>query len=373
VDNEDATDQHQHDAEERQPESSPPNPTEIKPTPKSLIKRPAVCWLLFSVALMVALILVLTLSSWVVRDWPPTIWILLAFAILLGSLLAVIFIPKWQISRMGFGEERDRFKTEDDARKTLAQIIAGVFLIVGAFSAYQNFRLAEKGQITDRFNRAVPMLADKERIEVRLGGIYTLEGVARDSHDYYWPIMALFTDYLREHYPWKSPWKNSPWIKDEDYKKPGTADVSAVLTVIGRLNNLWKSDRELDFAHTYLRGAYLLNTDYSNLQIQSANLVKASFMNVDFRKTNFENSCLDQASFLASAEGKQTDLTGAKFNGASIRGTDFRGAKGLNLEQFRKVIWNEFTKLPEAVCAKGKVCLSEPKEPIGQLDPCELN
>jgi hypothetical protein len=56
-------------------------------------------------------------------------------------------------------------------------------VVTTTFSNYDNRKqreLTERGQITDRFSTAVDQLGHKER-NVRLGGIYALERIMRDS------------------------------------------------------------------------------------------------------------------------------------------------------------------------------------------------
>ena len=56
-------------------------------------------------------------------------------------------------------------------------------------------------RITESFAKAVEQLGD-DKLEVRLGGIYTLERIARESERDYWPIMETLTAYVRERAPW---------------------------------------------------------------------------------------------------------------------------------------------------------------------------
>lgn len=52
-------------------------------------------------------------------------------------------------------------------------------------------------RITDNFTRAVEQLGS-ERLETRLGAIYALERIARESERDHWPIMETLTAYVRE-------------------------------------------------------------------------------------------------------------------------------------------------------------------------------
>lgn len=69
-------------------------------------------------------------------------------------------------------------------------------------NAEKNLKVSQKGQITERFTRAVDQfgsinIAKKPAIEILLGGIYALERISRESREDYWPIMEIFTAYVR--------------------------------------------------------------------------------------------------------------------------------------------------------------------------------
>jgi hypothetical protein len=61
----------------------------------------------------------------------------------------------------------------------------------------RTYALAREGQITERFTRAVEQLGD-EKLDIRLGGIYALERIARDSETHYEPVMEVLMAFLRE-------------------------------------------------------------------------------------------------------------------------------------------------------------------------------
>jgi hypothetical protein len=56
-------------------------------------------------------------------------------------------------------------------------------------------------RLTESFAKAVEQLGS-EKLELRLGGIYTLERLARESEREYWPIMETLTAFVRERAPW---------------------------------------------------------------------------------------------------------------------------------------------------------------------------
>ena len=55
-------------------------------------------------------------------------------------------------------------------------------------------------RITDSFTKAVELLG-KPELEVRLGAIYALERIARESKRDHWPIMETLTAYVRIRLP----------------------------------------------------------------------------------------------------------------------------------------------------------------------------
>jgi hypothetical protein len=68
-----------------------------------------------------------------------------------------------------------------------------------ARAALEQSELARRDHITEIFNRAVGQLAD-ERLEVRLGAIYTLRAICDDERygPYTWPISETLAAYVRE-------------------------------------------------------------------------------------------------------------------------------------------------------------------------------
>jgi uncharacterized protein YjbI with pentapeptide repeats len=82
-----------------------------------------------------------------------------------------------------------------------------VALLVGlaAFGQWRTARLRHEEQtnadrqrrITESFSRAVEQLGD-DKLEVRLGGIYSLERISKESPDDYWMVMENLTAFVRE-------------------------------------------------------------------------------------------------------------------------------------------------------------------------------
>jgi hypothetical protein len=130
--------------------------------------------------------------------------------------------------------EHDARKLENDARTALIQAVGGLALLIGLYFTAKTWRTTQEGQVTDRFTKAINQLgeAGPEKLALRLGGIYALERIARESKREYWPIMEILTAYVREHAPW-SPSTSKP--EGEADQEPKTAaDIEAIMTVLGR-------------------------------------------------------------------------------------------------------------------------------------------
>ncbi len=133
--------------------------------------------------------------------------------------------------------------------------------------------LSEQGQLTDRFSKAVEQLGTKDRLEVRLGGIYALERIARDSARDHPTVMEVLSAYVREHTLFLMCSGTEPMARL-------TTDVQAILTVIGRRDN--NRDRDaLDLSGTCLANAYLPGANFTNVYLYEANLTNAYLPNAN--------------------------------------------------------------------------------------------
>jgi hypothetical protein len=195
--------------------------------------------------------------------------------VLIGAVYAVVEIPHRQAAplKAKIQRERDslppheRLKLEHDARKlehdartALIQGLGGAALLISLLftwrsirvternlqitqdTAAKNLAIAQDGQITERYTRAVEQLGS-DKLEVRLGAIYALERIARDSERDHWPIMEILTAYVREHAAWKEeePSSQEDAVPSEMQPTQGNPslptlapDIQAVLTVLGR-------------------------------------------------------------------------------------------------------------------------------------------
>jgi hypothetical protein len=71
-------------------------------------------------------------------------------------------------------------KARDAARGRLLTLGAGLLAAGALVFTGRNFILSREGQVTERYTKAIEQLGS-DKLDVRIGGIYALERVARDS------------------------------------------------------------------------------------------------------------------------------------------------------------------------------------------------
>jgi len=306
----------------------------------------------------------------------------LVFKIVLGLLSSLLFLYllwllwlrkylEWQNVKTLEIEKRVGLKIE--FIKTTAQILGGGVLLFGLYFTYQNLVetqeknradlfMAQEKHATELYIKAVEQLGSN-KLEVRLGGIYALERIARDSEKDHGPIMEVLTAYVRMNAPWYEesqlvlPNAGKFMQATEIYSAP-PPDIQAVLTVIGRRKHTYGKgeERDLHLHHVDLREVYLWRAHLEGVVLIRSNLEK-----VFLREAHLEGAHLNIAN-LKKAELDKAHLGGAHLEGANLEGAflynanlekahlegaDLSKAKGLTQEQIDSAIIDENTKLPD--------------------------
>jgi hypothetical protein len=261
----------------------------------------------------------------------------------------------WLIeSAKSIPELKDRLGVENEILKNLVQAFAGALLLAGLYFTWKNFYLAKEGLVTDRFNKAIDHLGD-ERMEVRLGGIYALARIARDSPRDHWSVMEILCAFLRTRAKTR-----------ESSRSELPTDLQSVLNVFrDRSVSFENDDQQLDLAKVDLRGADLKGAILDKVRFDDANLedadfMKASLRDADFRGANLRNAHLREAALegvnfiganlkdasLTGASLHRAILLGAHLNGATLVGADLTGALYATKDQIASAIIDETTRMP---------------------------
>ena len=84
--------------------------------------------------------------------------------------------------------------------------------------------------MTDRYTKAIEQLGS-DKLDVRIGGIYALERVARDSARDHPTVMEVLAAFIREHSHEQWPPSDPGGQEQARSTRP---DVQAAVTVVGR-------------------------------------------------------------------------------------------------------------------------------------------
>ena len=153
-----------------------------------------------------------------------------------------------------------------------------MFVLVGLYFAWKRIEVSREDQITERFTRAIEQLGNED-MAFRLGGIYALERLAKDSEKDHGTIMEVLTAYVREKAPRQDQkpveeGENVAGYSDKKQDLELTTDIQASLTVIGRRTPEFaeKEDFQLNLSNTDLNKAILNRVDLSGAILSGANL-----------------------------------------------------------------------------------------------------
>jgi len=276
----------------------------------------------------------------------PTLAII---GVLVVLVLVVYLLPPRLIPSNAQLEEADRLKAVGDVRSALVQALGGAALVGTLYftavslqdsrtSTNRTLELTRQGQIADRFTRAVAQLGDAA-LDVRVGGIYALEQVARDATEDRTPILEILTSYLREHDRWQ-PSATTPSSQPETTSGPAEpelrADFQAVVTVLGRRVQDPSSPDFMHLRGVDLRGGDLYDAHLDRADLRDAHLEKANLGYAHLKLADLRDAHLDRANlgyahlegvFLTSAHLEAARLKGADLSGAHLDGgADLRGA-----------------------------------------------
>jgi anion-transporting ArsA/GET3 family ATPase len=296
--------------------------------------------------------------------------LLLSLQSLVRVAWKLLIFPFWlfqQIPGLFAREDKDSRTFAIDVVKTIisalgliATLLAGIGLIVNYFNSQAEMQLTQQRLITERFSKAVEQIGNNKE-EVVIGGIYSLERIAKDSPKDQWTIMEVLTSYIRKNSPIPS---NIEQLKPEERQKaleklPSVSiPVQAALTVIGRRkvendqagDNLAETTNPnkikfLDLSRTNLRGAYLDGACLDGANLDGANLNRAILYRAILNRANLNRAILEGAilegAILNEAYLGGANLGAAYLNGAYLDGANLDGAVGLNPEQIKSACFWE--------------------------------
>lgn len=262
--------------------------------------------------------------------------------------LALLSITIWVPIKQASGLPKvERVQAETAARDVLIKGLGGSLVFITAFISWENLKatqksilVAEEKQITERFSKAVEMIGNEHSIHLRLGGIYALERIAKDSERDQRQVIEILAAFVRDRtsssvdsrpYLFKSlddlmeeeqeqsqdyyqylddPDDNERFARiNHTYTRLPTTDIQAAISVIGRRAKLSTESEEdvIDLSQTTLKDI-VFSGNYNKVNFYRAHLIKpifrngASFYKADFSEAFIENlkaehSCMEATNF----------------------------------------------------------------------------
>ena len=184
----------------------------------------------------------------------------------LGFVVILWIVPKLQTSNIKGQVSLDRAKElENEFRKTLAQILGGFLVVGGLLFTWQQILVSKEKETTDRFSKAIGLLAHGKQ-HVKIGGIYTLRRITRDSPEEEATVIKILSAFIRSEGKTK---------KDQERKKL-EPDLQAAIEVLGKPSTEMKRPKcdpqeklhKLDLSNTNLSEGRLVGFDFSYARIK---------------------------------------------------------------------------------------------------------
>jgi uncharacterized protein YjbI with pentapeptide repeats len=297
--------------------------------------------------------------------------------VVIGTLVVILsgalwwWMPRWQMQSITVEDQKARADIEDNFRKTVGQALGGIAVLIGASLAFygtqqtllssdaqsrrsieasekqgqQNLEASRALLISQQVAKGFEQLGS-DKVVMRLGGIYALEGVMNGSELYSRPVLDALCAFVRD---------GTKGHDDKD-DQPAT-DIQAALTVIARregdvgginlssaripkarlprahliganligvnLGGAWLEGASLGSA--FLNGAVLVGADLNRANLDHANLFNSKLTGAKLQGARLDGALLRNVT-LTDADLEGADLTNAILVEANLTGANLKGA-----------------------------------------------
>jgi Pentapeptide repeats (8 copies) len=231
--------------------------------------------------------------------------------------------------------EKDKVIINNGMYAALLQALGPMVLGITAYVGYLNFTIGEKNlkvtedkQVTERFSKAIEHLGS-DKIDIRLGGIYTLEKIVISSPEYHWTIVEILSAFIREKCQIERSMINSnnsetgeiitteenPFSinsqNSSNQIKKIAVDIQAAITVLGRRNvDLEDSEEQyINLMEVNLAGVNMNNSNFSHANFIGSDLSGATLWNARLISCHLDRANLYQAR-LTYADLSKASLSG---------------------------------------------------------------
>ena len=197
--------------------------------------------------------------------------------------------------------------------------------------------ITEQGQVAERYTKAIEQLGS-ENADVRIGGIYMLERIAKNSADDRRTIQFQLGAFVRNHARWPATEDQQHPTATVDEHLPlmqvRAPDIWAAVAVLSRRLPM-KDEQPLYLSRVDLRGLRLddarlpgvvmRHTNLARARLREAQLDQSDLKEADLRQADLEGTQLSRVT-LSSAYLQGANLSRADLRGANLSRADLRGA-----------------------------------------------
>jgi hypothetical protein len=242
---------------------------------------------------------------------------LVAITIFLAVVVLVQVLTTMIVGSSSALTEVERLKAMNDARGSLAPLLAGVGVSFALIYTAATYALERQREKTDRFTKAIEQLGHDSET-VRAGGVFGLWLLSRQD-----PTFWRFTEEIL-----------CALIRERSKKgcngatTPIAADIQAAATVVGNRPQVkpGKGGPPLDLRNVNLNGVRWARANLEYVLLSDSDLVEADLEDAHLRRAKLQRATLTEAK-LGKAKLRQADLTDAKVDGADFYLTDVAQAQ----------------------------------------------
>ena len=315
-------------------------------------------------------------KRWFWKNWPWWVKVIAVIWMLL-PLFLLFLAPKWISPPQENGSPQNLFNHVRTIMLILAAWYGVPFLIWRTILADRQTQATDKqteinreSHYTELFTKAVEQLGAVREIpgkepepalEIRIGAIFSLERLAKDSERDYGPIIETLAAYIREHCRDPKSFDDKKLSGDElkqarqewieflcENPPANRSDVAAVLTVLSRREKSrnWTSasenETQPDFTGANFQGATLWNKN-EGLARAGTNLRLIYLDGADIRGADLSDVHLSDVhlsgAILIAANLPNAILIGAKLSGADLQKANLSNAELMRAKLSGANLW----------------------------------
>jgi uncharacterized protein YjbI with pentapeptide repeats len=276
--------------------------------------------------------------------WQAALIVCGMLAVLLGSIIVIphlLYPPLTSADLHGIASAQVRIQLQqaqsqlaNDARSSVLQGLAGLVVVAGALATWRQVHISREGQITDRFSKSVDQIGSPV-LDVRIGGLYALERIAKNSAADRTAILFLLGAFIRTRTSWpvgasSGPQHPTPTVDEEiPWMRVRAPDIQAAMGVLGRLPPA-RDEPAISLSRVDLRSVALRDARLSGSRFRYANLARAVLIGTWLESSDLTGADLRRADLshahLAGANLSRSTLRWANLRQADLSNTNLRGA-----------------------------------------------